>query len=284
MIEAQQRELTLAMDAQSNKATISAVEVLNTFRGPQGPEGPPGEKGEQGPQGEQGPKGEKGEQGEQGPPGSVDSLTIDQIPSLRTELDNKQPKGNYLTAETDPTVPLWAKAEKKPSYTADEVGARPNTWMPTAANVGAAPTAHASSETTYGAGTGSNYGHVKLSDATNGTSDNTGGIAATPKAVKAAYDLASGKASRAFYTGTLTTAGWSSSAPYTQAVTISGILATDTPVIDLNMSGATTSNAADLQAAWACVGRIVTAANKITAYCYEEKPTVALPLSILVVR
>ena len=29
----------------------------------------------------------------------------------------------YLTNETDPTVPAWAKAAQKPSYTAAEVGA-----------------------------------------------------------------------------------------------------------------------------------------------------------------
>lgn len=38
-----------------------------------------------------------------------------------------QPKGTYLTNETDPTVPAWAKTETKPTYTADEVGALPNT-------------------------------------------------------------------------------------------------------------------------------------------------------------
>ena len=56
---------------------------------------------------------------------------------IRSELENDS---GYLTSytETDPTVPSWAKAETKPTYTADEVGARPNTWMPTAAQVGAA--------------------------------------------------------------------------------------------------------------------------------------------------
>lgn len=151
-------------------------------------------------------------------------------------------------------------------------------------NLGVPPTSHASSGTGYGIGTSSNYGHVKLSDATNSTSAASAGVAASPSAVKAAYDLANGKAARKFYTGTLSTSGWSSSAPYTQTVTISGILASDTPVVDLNMSSATASNAAGLQEAWACVGRIVTAANTITAYCYEDKPTVALPLNILVVR
>lgn len=38
-----------------------------------------------------------------------------------------QPKGTYLTKETDPTVPAWAKTETKPTYTADEVGALPKT-------------------------------------------------------------------------------------------------------------------------------------------------------------
>ena len=34
-----------------------------------------------------------------------------------------QPKGDYLTSESDPTVPQWAKNPTKPSYTATEVGA-----------------------------------------------------------------------------------------------------------------------------------------------------------------
>ncbi|MBR6625214.1 MAG: tail fiber protein, partial [Mailhella sp.] len=55
---------------------------------------------------------------------------------------------------------------------------------------GKAPKAHASTATTYGIGTGSNYGHVKLSDSTSSTSAASKGIAASPKAVKDAYDKA----------------------------------------------------------------------------------------------
>lgn len=58
----------------------------------------------------------------------------------------------------------------------------------------AVPTNHASSATTYGVGTASNYGHVKLSASTSSTSGESNGVAATPSAVKAAYDLANGKA------------------------------------------------------------------------------------------
>ena len=101
--------------------------------------------------------------------------------SIPTKVSDLQNDSGFITSytETDPTVPSWAKASSKPSYTASEVGA--------------APTSHASTATTYGAGTSSNYGHVKLSDSTSSTSSTTGGIAATPAAVKAAYDLANGK-------------------------------------------------------------------------------------------
>lgn len=66
----------------------------------------------------------------------------------------------------------------------------------TASSIGAAPTSHASTGTTYGKGTNNNYGHVKLSDEINGTdAAASGGTAATPKAVKAAYDAAAKLAS-----------------------------------------------------------------------------------------
>lgn len=55
-----------------------------------------------------------------------------------------------------------------------------------------APIAHDSSATTYGKGTDTKYGHVKLSDATDSTSDTSAGVAATPAAVKAAKEEALG--------------------------------------------------------------------------------------------
>lgn len=50
----------------------------------------------------------------------IDAITAD----LQAWADaTYQPKGDYLTDEADPTVPAWAKADAKPTYTADEVGA-----------------------------------------------------------------------------------------------------------------------------------------------------------------
>ena len=52
-------------------------------------------------------------------------------------VDPPEGSGNGINEETDPTVPDWAKQPQKPTYTAEEVGARSNTWMPSASEVGA---------------------------------------------------------------------------------------------------------------------------------------------------
>ena len=69
---------------------------------------------------------------------------------------------------------------------------------------GKAPTGHASTATTYGVGTAANYGHVKLSASTNSNLGASGGTAATPAAVKEAYDLANGKAPKNHASGAKT--------------------------------------------------------------------------------
>lgn len=73
---------------------------------------------------------------------------------------------------------------------------------------GKAPKAHASTQATYGKGTSTNYGHVKLSDSILSTSDTAGGTAATPYAVKLAYDLAN-RAETTLLGGKKIVCGWS---------------------------------------------------------------------------
>ena len=48
------------------------------------------------------------------------------VPTKVSDLTNDSGFISSYT-ETDPTVPAWAKAATKPSYTASEVGALPNT-------------------------------------------------------------------------------------------------------------------------------------------------------------
>lgn len=53
---------------------------------------------------------------------------IDNTPTKVSQLEND---AGYLSEETDPTVPAWAKAQTKPSYTPQEVGALPDdTFIP----------------------------------------------------------------------------------------------------------------------------------------------------------
>ncbi len=46
---------------------------------------------------------------------------ISTITGLQGALAGKQPKGNYLTTEADPTIKAWAKAASKPSYSIGEI-------------------------------------------------------------------------------------------------------------------------------------------------------------------
>ena len=84
------------------------------------------------------------------------------------------------------------------------------------------------------------------------------------------------------YTASITTTWSGSAAPYTQDITISGILAADTPLVDLTPSS-TYATAQQQLADWGKIYRIVTAANKITVYA-TDKTTTALPIQLQVVR
>lgn len=91
------------------------------------------------------------------------------------------------------------------------------------------------------------------------------------------------KATTNLYTATLLSSGWSSSAPYTQTVSVSGILSTDTPIADVVLDVVTSTAMAQISA-WMCVSNIETADGSITATCLEEKPTIDIPIQLKVVR
>lgn len=86
------------------------------------------------------------------------------------------------------------------------------------------------------------------------------------------------------YSASLLSSGWNgSSAPYTQTVSVQGILATDTPIVDVVLDS-NTSTAISQNNSWAFVSKIETSANSITATCLESKPEVDLPILLKVVR
>jgi len=84
-------------------------------------------------------------------------------------------------------------------------------------------------------------------------------------------------------TATLDTDDWTGTeAPFAQSQEVSGILATDVPIVDVVLSGDWGVDEARLEA-WGYIYRIVTSNDYITAYA-REKPDVALPLQLKVVR
>lgn len=125
----------------------SNYEYITDLSGAQGMRGEKGERGEQGIQGANGKDGTNGKDGKTayqyaqeggfgGSESEFASHIAREIPTKVSQLDNDE---GYLKSytESDPTVPAWAKQQTKPKYTADEVGARPSTWMPTYSDVGA---------------------------------------------------------------------------------------------------------------------------------------------------
>ena len=83
------------------------------------------------------------------------------------------------------------------------------------------------------------------------------------------------------YKATIGTSWSGSAAPYTQTITVNGITANDTPVIDVDLSSIEYTNKDDVIEAYSKVYRITTAANSITVYA-DEATTTNIPIQIKV--
>ena len=177
--------------------------------------------------------------------------------------------------ETDPTVPAWAKAAEKPTYTAAEVGARAADWMPTAAQVGARPSTWTPTKSDVGLG---NVDNVKQYSTSNpppypvtSVNGQTGDV-----------EVQSGSEAVS-YTATLTTSGWAQSGSYQkQTVTVTGLKASYpvSPVVDAQLSGTDADGDAAILMAFAAVNILQTAENQLIAYCIGDAPDTNIPLII----
>lgn len=90
------------------------------------------------------------------------------------------------------------------------------------------------------------------------------------------------KAQTITYTTTVTTTWTGTSAPFSQAVTVTGITANDNPIADIVLTG---TYEADMQmeADWANIYRIVTSTNTVTFYSHA-KTEMSIPVQFKVVR
>lgn len=84
------------------------------------------------------------------------------------------------------------------------------------------------------------------------------------------------------YAATIGTTWTGTAAPYTQEISVSGILVTDRPIVDVVLSDTYATAQAQLDA-WQSIFRIVTAANKITVYAHS-KTTTAISIQLEVSR
>ena len=95
-----------------------------------------------------------------------------------------------------------------------------------------------------------------------------------------------GKAAATDYSATFLASAWSGSAiPYVQTVAVPGMEESeDRPLADWDYSGATAGNFEELQENFAKILRLVPGADSLTAYCYGDKPTIDLPVTVQVVK
>lgn len=118
------------------------------------------------------------------------------LAEIRTAAANAQTAANQASsaAQTAQTAANQASsAAQTAQTTANEASSAASDAATAAAAAQAAadakaPANHASTATTYGPATGSNYGHVKLSASVTSTSAASSGVAATPSAVKSVND------------------------------------------------------------------------------------------------
>ena len=85
------------------------------------------------------------------------------------------------------------------------------------------------------------------------------------------------------YTATIGTNWSGSSLPYTQNVSVVGLSSNDVPIVDVVLSSTSEVAKSQLEA-WACISKIETGTDKITVTCLEEKPTIAIPIQLEVVK
>ena len=265
---------------------------LRGEQGIQGEQGPDGEQGIQGIQGEQGPKGDKGDTGDKGDPGIQGIQGIQGVQGEQGEkglqgvpgADGKSAyssaiEGGYAGTESGFNTAL-AGIENKASKKVPSAAGNMATLLADGALGDSGKLASDFSASTHVHGNLTNDGKVG-STADLPLFTGTGGVVETKTATNARSAI--GAASTVTYTATIPSASWTgSSAPFSKTVSVSGILSTDTPIIDLVLSGTYATDTAMIED-WGKIYRITTAANSITVYA-TEIPSASINIQLKAVR
>lgn len=97
-------------------------------------------------------------------------------------------------------------------------------------------------------------------------------------------EKAEGKANTTTFKATILASAFEgTTSPYTQKITVEGILETDNPVVGVVFDD-NTSLALKQRDAWGSVHRITCMDDEITVYCFEDKPLIDIPIQLKVIR
>jgi hypothetical protein len=194
-----------------------------------------------------------------------------------------------IASVTSGNIPTWSDttgANLGVGYTVQTTLSSSTTAIPTAAaiiNAGYGNVAGPSTTVTSGnivtySGTNGRLLATGLTVQTTLSSSTT----AIPRA-DAVITAVNARATTATYNATIGAGSWSGSGPFTKEVTVTGMTATDNPIIDLELSAVTYANVPAVQADWGKIYRAVSGTNNLTFYATEAL-TVAMPFSAKVVR
>lgn len=222
-------------------------------QGLQGPAGPAGEPGAQGPRGIQGPAGIQGETGPQGPQGE---------PGAEGPAGVQGPAG--------PRGPAGPAGEQGPQGAPGAPG--------TSAYQSAQAGGYQGTEAQFCADLAQ----------TSGKADRASGAQGGNLAVfdQQGNPVDSGYSPQDWQSRELTvtlSATWSGAGPYTQQIAVTGLTAADAPLADVALTGQAATDKVRLEN-WSKVSRLTAGAGLLTAVCYEEKPTAALPLRLVILK
>lgn len=71
---------------------------------------------------------------------------------------------------------------------------------------------------------------------------------------------------------------------YSQGVTVGGVTTDCECVVDCALTGNDIDADCAVLEAWSCVNRATQSTNRITFYCYTDKPTVSIPISVVILK
>lgn len=83
------------------------------------------------------------------------------------------------------------------------------------------------------------------------------------------------------YSGTASSASWTGSGPYTQVISMTGLLSTDKTILELDLSQVAFADVVSKETAFGYVYRAVPADNQITLYA-TETPLVSFNINVVV--